>query len=152
MSENKSTNETLAYCGSCKMDLVATIVAKVGSKIVKVQCNTCKKERAYKAPKGVTEPGQTPTATTTTRKRKAAVSEEELASHKAVAIETEWKRLLGEASKAARVKYTPKAKLGLGDIVEHPSFGEGVVMRIAHPDKAEIIFKNDVKLLIHSRS
>ncbi|MBI3542566.1 MAG: hypothetical protein HY075_04750, partial [Deltaproteobacteria bacterium] len=48
-------------------------------------------------------------------------------------------------------KYTAKAKLALGDVVQHPMFGDGVVMRIQHPDKAEIIFQNDVKLLIHSR-
>lgn len=145
-------NEILAYCGSCKMDLTAVIVAKVGTKIVKVQCNTCRKERAYKAPKGVTEPGATPTASTATapRKRGAAAAAEEAAS-KAVAVEAEWNRLMGEAAAATKVKYTPKVKLNLGDVVEHPTFGNGVVMRIQHPDKAEIIFKNDVKLLIHSR-
>lgn len=150
-----SDNEVLAYCGACKMDLVATIVAKVGSKIVKVQCNTCKKERAFKAPKGVTEPGAAPTKVSKTgtggaRKKKPTAEEE--ASAKAVAVESEWNRLMGEAAAANRVKYSPKAKLALGDVVQHPMFGDGVVMRIQHPDKAEIIFQKDVKLLIHSRA
>jgi hypothetical protein len=149
------TNEVLAYCGSCKMDLKAMIVAKVGSKIVKVQCNTCKKERAYKAPKGVTEPGQPipgAAAPKASKRKSAAVKAEEAEAAKGVAVEIEWKRLMHEGSKAARVKYSPKAKLSLGDVIEHPSFGEGVVTRIQHPDKAEIIFQNDVKLLVHSRS
>jgi hypothetical protein len=131
------------------MDLVATIVAKVGSKIVKVQCNTCKKERAYKAPKGVTEPGQAPVKAPRASKKKPSAEDE--AAAKAVAVESEWNRLMGEAAAASRVKYTVHAKLNLGDVVQHPMFGDGVVMRIQHPDKAEIIFKNDVKLLIHSR-
>ena len=144
------TNEVLAYCGSCKMDLVAMVVAKVGSKIVKVQCNTCKKERAYKAPKGITEPGQVPAPK---KPRKRATSAAEAAEARTVSVEAEWTRLMGEADKAAtRVKYTPKTTLKLGDIVQHPSFGDGVVMRLIHPDKAELIFKTDMKLLIHSRS
>jgi hypothetical protein len=146
----ESENEVLAYCGACKMDLIATIVAKSGAKIAKVQCNTCKKERAFKAPKGVSEPGATPTATAATRKRKekAAVTE----AAKAVSVEAEWQRLMGESAKAARVKYSPKAKLNLGDVVQHPTFGEGVVTRVIHPDKVDIIFKTDLKMLIHSRN
>lgn len=149
-STNES-NEVLAYCGSCKMDLTATIVAKVGSKIAKVLCKTCKKERAYRPAKGVTEPGAAPTATTTTRKRASSSAAE---APKAVAVEVEWQRLLNESStaKAARVKYSPKAKLSPGEIVEHPTFGDGVVTKVMHPDKAEIIFRTDVKLLIHSRA
>src|SRR5580704_11670696 len=104
----ENENETLAYCGACKMDLIATIVAKVGSKIVKVQCNTCKKERAYKAPKGVTEPGQVPVKAPRASSRKKASPEDEAAA-KAVAVESEWNRMMGEASAANRVKYTPKA-------------------------------------------
>lgn len=142
------SDETLAYCGSCKMDLMATVVARVGSKIAKVQCNTCKKERAYKPAKGVSEPGQTPVAAPKKRASKASSDD----SAKSVAVEVEWKRLMGEAAKATRVKYSPKAKLGLGDVVDHTNFGEGVVTKVVHPDKAEIIFKSDIKMLIHSRS
>ena len=141
------STEILAYCGSCKMDLAAAIVAKVGSKIVKVQCKTCKKERAYKAPKGITEPGMAPPPKAP---RKRAAASEEV---KTVSVEAEWTRLMNEgATKANRVKYTTKSQLKLGDIVQHPTFGDGVVTRIAHPDKAEIIFQTDVKLLIHSRA
>ncbi|MBI3556723.1 MAG: hypothetical protein HY074_10710 [Deltaproteobacteria bacterium] len=151
MAEPTSDLETLAYCGACKMDLIATIVAKVGSKIVKVQCNTCRKERAYKAPKGITEPGQVVEKAAKTKRKSAAEKAEDEAAAKSVSIEVEWKRLMDAAAKAARVKYTVKAKLNLGDVVQHPMFGEGIVMRIAHPDKAEIIFKTDLKLLVHSR-
>ncbi|MBI3542716.1 MAG: hypothetical protein HY075_05510, partial [Deltaproteobacteria bacterium] len=91
------------------MDLKAIVVAKVGAKIAKVQCLTCKKERAFKAPKGVNEPGQVPAAPAAPKKRKSsAKSPEEIASERGVAIETEWKRLMSEAEKANRVKYTAK--------------------------------------------
>ena len=38
--------DTLAYCTSCKKELTHTVVAMKGDKIVKVLCNTCKKEHA----------------------------------------------------------------------------------------------------------
>lgn len=139
-------SEVLAYCGTCKMDLMAIVVAKVGSKIVKVQCKTCKKERGYKDPKGVNDPKSAPAAKT--KKARSAESDKEA---KAVTVQAEWERLMKDAAAAAKVKYSPKVKLNLGDVVQHPTFGDGIVTRIQHPDKAEIIFKSDLKLLIHSR-
>ena len=142
-----SSSEVLAYCGSCKMDLTAAIVAKVGGKIAKVMCKTCKKERAYRAPKGVNDPAVA--AQDAARKSKASGGTG--ATAKAVPIEQEWRRLMADADKTHRIKYSIKAKLTQGDVVEHPMFGDGIVMRVAHPDKAEVLFQNDTKLLIHSR-
>ena len=52
----RTAQDTLAYCGSCKMDLSHTIMAMQGDRVIRVQCRTCKKEHTYKAPKGVTDP------------------------------------------------------------------------------------------------
>lgn len=135
------------------MDLMAVIVAKMGPKIAKVQCKTCKKERAYKPPKGVNEPGAQPPAGAVSKKRtRAGQNDGNAEAQRTVSVEAEWKRLMNEAEKAARVKYSPKSILKQGDVVQHPTFGEGIVMRVAHPDKAEILFQNDLKLLIHSRN
>lgn len=68
--------ETLAYCTSCKMDLNHVIVAMKGDRIAKVQCLTCKKEHAYKAAKGVTEP----TAKKAKKQTKAEVAAEKAAT------------------------------------------------------------------------
>lgn len=149
-SKENTGSEVLAYCGNCKMDLAAIVVAKVGNDIAKVQCKTCKKERAYKPPKGVKDPGAEAKAATKKASKKKASAEAESAA-RAVSIEAEWNRLMAEATKANKVSYSPKAALKLGDVVAHPSFGEGIVTRLQHPDKAEILFKSDLKLLIHSR-
>lgn len=147
MPKNANTgSEVLAYCGSCKMDLTAVVVAKTGAKIAKVQCKTCKKEHAFKDPKGVTDPGQAPKPSIK-RKSASASGDEEV---KSVPIESEWKRLMDEAAKTPKIKYSVKATLKLGDVVIHPMFGNGIVMRVLHPDKAEIMFQTSLKLLIHS--
>ncbi len=142
----ETAKETLAYCGSCKMDLAAIVVARTGAKIVKVQCKTCKKEHGFKAPKGVSDPGDAPAP----KARKTKTSAE--GSSKAVSMEAEWTRLLKEAGAAPRTKYTPKTLLDVGVIVNHSMFGEGIVMRVIHPNKAEILFKGDLKILIHAGS
>jgi hypothetical protein len=44
--------------------------------------------------------------------------------------------------------YNAKAQMAVGDRIAHPTFGEGVVMKQIHPNKAEIIFEMDLKILI----
>lgn len=150
MSAKKTGSEVLAYCGSCKMDLMAVILAMNGASIARVQCKTCKGERAYRAPKGVKEPGAAGTVSSTTTRKTAPKAKEP--EPRGVPVAIEWKRLLDDAvaKKNRRITYIPKETFILGDIVDHPSFGPGIVTKLHFPNKAEIIFQNDVKLLVHS--
>lgn len=135
--------ETLAYCTSCKMDLNHIIVALKGDRIAKVQCLTCKKEHAFKAAKGVVEPGK---AVKATRTKKKAASDEEEVNH---SIEAEWQKLMLAHKDAPTKGYTVKSNFGLGDKINHPTFGEGIVGKLIYPNKIEVIFQMDVKVLIH---
>ena len=148
MPASNTASEILAYCGNCKMDLSAIIVAKVGAKIAKVQCKTCKKERAYKPPKGATSPGDEAPA----KKKRAAKSTTAADAAKTVSIEAEWTRLMGEIGHTNRAAYSPQKRFKQADVISHPSFGDGVVTRVIHPNKMEVLFKSDLKLLIHSPS
>ena len=55
MAKTAVAQEVLSYCTSCKIDLAHTIVSMKGDQVAKVECKTCKKTHAFKAPKGVTE-------------------------------------------------------------------------------------------------
>jgi hypothetical protein len=136
--------EALAYCTSCKMDLNHVVVAMKGDRIAKVQCFTCKKEHAYKAPKGVTEPSAAP-KTKAPRKKSAAA--EEAAIH---SIEVEWQKLMLTHKDAPLKSYSLKGNFALGDKLNHPNFGEGIVGKLIYPNKLEVIFRTDVKVLIHA--
>ncbi|MGE0616689.1 MAG: hypothetical protein AB7P04_13730 [Bacteriovoracia bacterium] len=129
--------ETLSYCTSCKMDLTHFIVAMKGDKIAKVECKTCKKTHAFKAPKGITEPGQ----------KKTRASKKATAEIKTV--EAEWERLMTTHKDAPMKSYTMKTLFSLGDKVNHKNFGEGIVGRLIYPNKIEVVFRTDVKILIH---
>lgn len=128
------------------MDLKAVVVAKDGPKIVKVQCKTCKKEHGYRPAKGVKDPALKKPSGATAK----SPSERKTVSQ-SVPVEAEWKKLVLESKNSNKINYTIRQKLNQGDLVAHPSFGEGVVTKIIHPDKAEIIFRDDVRVLIHSR-
>jgi len=135
--------ETLSYCTSCKIDLAHLIVSMKGDKIAKVECKTCKKTHAYKAPKGVTEVA--PKAA----KKKRASKKSEDGSPSATTIEAEWEKLMNTHRDAPFKSYAPKSKFILGDKIKHSTFGEGIVGKLIYPNKLEVIFRTDIKVLIH---
>ena len=129
--------EALSYCTSCKMDLNHVIVAMKGERIAKVQCLTCKKEHVYRAPKGATEPKA---------KRKTKKETAEAAGNP---IELEWEKLMSQHKDAPMKNYSMKTQFSLGDKIAHPNFGDGIVGKLIYPNKLEVIFRNDLKVLIH---
>lgn len=132
--------ETLAYCTSCKMDLNHIIVAMKGDKIAKAECQTCKKIHGFKAPKGITEP----------KVKKAKRSKKDDSAATAMSIEVEWEKLMNAHKDLPFKSYNTKAGFKLGDKIRHTSFGEGIVGKLIFPNKIEVIFKTDIRLLIHA--
>ncbi len=141
----KTGDEVLAYCGSCKMDLRANIVAMEGAKIARVMCRTCKKERSYSSPKGVKDPGATPTLV---KRRSTPTETREI---KTISVSAAWENAMSENKGKPKITYNIKTTFKPGDIIAHPNFGDGIVMKVLHPNKAEIMFENDIKLLLHSK-
>jgi hypothetical protein len=45
--------------------------------------------------------------------------------------------------------YSPTTAFQVHDKLKHPTFGEGVVQRLLHPKKIEVLFSMDLKILIH---
>lgn len=135
---NQTGTETLSYCTSCKMDLNHIVVAMKGDRIAKVQCLTCKKEHLFRAPKGVTEP---PKAKKTRKSKDTSQSD---ATH----IEAEWTKLMA-VNKVVAKKYTMKTAYLLGEKIAHPKFGEGVISKLIYPNKLEVVFRTDIKVLVH---
>ncbi len=135
-------SETLAYCTTCKMDLNAVIVAMKGDRIAKVQCLTCKKEHAFKTPKGI----DTPTA----KPKRASKKKEAAAAEVAQSIEAEWEKLMSTHKDAPFKNYSTKGAFILGDKIHHPNFGDGIVGKLIYPNKLEVIFRTDLKILIYA--
>lgn len=135
---NRVGGEVDALCTKCKMSLAHTIIAMVGDKIVRVQCNTCRGQHAYKgASATVSKPR-------TTKARSASGSA--ASSRAAITFD----QLLADKDLQQAKKYSPKETFAKDDLVEHPNFGYGVVME-ARGDKVNVLFKMAEKTLIHGR-
>ena len=132
--------EILSYCTKCKMDLAHTIMSMVDSTPARVLCRTCKSEHNYKVKKGVKDPNAAPKV----RKPSTRKPKEEV-----VPIEVEWTKLINASTKPTR-NYAANEYFNTGDKVAHTTFGEGIVQKVIYPNKIEIIFRSDLKLLVHS--
>ena len=132
--------ESLSYCTSCRMDLAHIIVSMKGDKIAKVECKTCKKTHVFRAPKGITTPKA--------KKPKKTKAGDAAASTRSV--EAEWERLMTETQAAAEKSYNRGQSFSLGDKIKHTTFGQGFVTKLIFPNKMEVIFKSDVRMLVHT--
>lgn len=134
MSEVGVGKEVLSYCNKCKLALAHLIVnMKSETTIGKVTCKTCDATHAYKDPSKV----RAKKKTTGARKGKATASIADL-----------WLDAVGKAGGSEK-PYSPKAEFSLGDIIDHPKFGPGVVEKCFDGNKIEVIFRHEIKVLMH---
>ena len=141
-SETAVGQEIVCFCTKCKMDLGHTIMSMVGGLPVRVMCRTCKSEHNYKKKKGVKDPSAAP-------KTRAPRATKESKAEKTVPVEMEWTKLMNASNRPMK-NYAANEAFQMGDKVSHSTFGEGVVQKLIFPNKVEVIFRTDVKLLIHA--
>lgn len=128
-------------CTRCKSTLNHTIVAMVGERVVRVECNTChgvhnyrgpieKKEKLSRqaAPKKETVPRQP--------KKDPLLSDIQ-----------EWENLKLTLNAEQAVPYDMNRKFRVNDLVSHATFGLGIVKSIIPPSKMEVLFQIGKKLL-----
>jgi len=138
MTELSVGKEVLSYCGKCKLTLAHTIVTmKATGALGKCECRTCKATHVYKDPSKVK--ASRVKAKTGTKKQSTQES-----------ISNLWLEAVNNASTKSQ-KYAPKEKFCVKDIIDHAKFGPGVVERLIDNDKIEVIFRHEIKTLIHNR-
>jgi hypothetical protein len=126
-----------ALCSKCG-DVWHVVVAKVGEQIVKVHCKECNKEHRYKNPKSASAAQKAPRAPREPRAEKAPVER--------------FDKPLVAADLAKPVRtYRASESFAVGDRVEHPSFGQGVV-EIAEPGKMTVFFATGRRVLAQSKT
>ena len=130
------------YCTRCKLDLAHTIVAVVAGVPARVLCNTCRTERKYRRKAGA---------------KKAAAPKKAASAGKRVDLqsneEVEWTNALQAAESAGQKAqfYNMSEAVEVGMIIDHRSFGLGVVQEILASTKARIRFKTGERTLVHNR-
>lgn len=128
-------------CTRCRREMNHTIVAMVGAKIVRVECNTCKGVHAYRAPKvvkqaGVAKDGQPKVATP----RKSKIDPE-------AAARAEWVDLQPTINPAQAIPYDMNRVYRVKNLLIHQLFGLGIVQAVLPPNKIDVLFQEGKKRL-----
>jgi ribosomal protein L44E len=135
----KVAKDIVSYCTSCRMDLVHTIVAVQGNKVVRVLCRTCKKEHAYRVPE----------------EQRAFASRKRVAKDPApgkARSTAEWEAAMERMRGHAANPYALDGSYEAGEKVDHPVFGTGMVRKLISPDKMEVLFEQGGKLLVRGNA
>ncbi len=140
---NQVSEDIVAYCTRCKLDLAHVIVALDGKKVKKVLCKTCDKEHVYKAPKK----GKAPP-----KKKKTKAKAKAKPKKITISPLEEWEKAM-ELSKDAPISvYEQDGTFKEGDKVDHRSFGKGLITKLILPNKLEVIFEEGTKFMIRGSS
>ncbi len=130
-----------AQCTRCRKLLNHTIVAMVGERVVRVQCNTCGGAHNYRP---VAEP-KTPAVRTSSSKAEKAPRAPR--KDPGAADREEWESLRPAMESGQAFPYDMNGTYRVNSVVAHPVFGLGVVKCVIKPDKMEVLFQAGKKLL-----
>lgn len=144
MSQPSVGKDVDAWCSRCGFILAHTIEAMVGDTIKRVHCNTCGGQHVYRAH----APGQGPSSP---RASKSEGGERRRTSGAGMAKASDYQRYLEGRDLSVKRPYSPKSTFSQGDLVEHPTFGLGVVTGLKDSTKVELLFEVGPKTLIHGR-
>ena len=125
-----------ALCSKCG-DVWHVVVAKVGDKIVKVQCKQCGGYHRYKSPHGAPAEAKLPSNKRPPKEPRAPRSPVERFEKPAVAA---------DLSKPAR-PYRASERFEVGERVDHPSFGQGIV-ELVDDGKITVFFATGRRVLV----
>jgi hypothetical protein len=138
MSQLTVGKDVLSYCSKCKLNLGHTIVAMKDSKhIAKVKCNTCGTIHAFKDPSNSSKQNKTRTKKTLTMPSKV------------ISVADLWMEKMSNTKKKS-TPYAMDQKFTEGDIIDHIKFGPGIVEKVVD-DKIEVIFRHEIKTLVHNK-
>lgn len=133
-------------CTRCRKILNHMIVAMVGEKVVRVECNTCRGIHNYHAPsipKIVKTPRSAPGGTT----RETAVVPRASKKDPAEIDREEWALLQPMFDRDRALQYDMNGRYQVRHLIIHPVFGLGVVKMVIVPHKMRVLFNDGIKLL-----
>jgi hypothetical protein len=129
MPEKPLAGDNIAsYCTKCKLGLDHAIVAMDGETIVKVKCKTCGGTHKFR------DPADPPKVRASKAKKGGAKS-----------AETLWEAGIAGAKGKEHV-YTMTAKYRVGDLINHHTFGKGIVQKL-YSNKCDMLFQDKERLM-----
>lgn len=146
----KVGGDTDSWCTKCRMMLTHRIVAMVGPKPARVECETCHSQHNYRE----RAPGDAAPTTRVVRASTAGSGPRAPRVSSAAKLEQErrdreqsWERAVTGRLMGDFIKYNIKTSFKVGDLVKHPKFGDGIVTTIIDAHKVEILFRDEPRKL-----
>ena len=128
-----------SYCSKCKLVLAHVVIAVKstarGTRPAKVECKTCKAVHAYKK--------EAPTPRKGGRRATGKTDE--------AARRAEYERLMEGRDISMAAKYKLSQSFTEEDVMDHKTFGVGLVIRVLSDKKIEVRFPTATKILVHDR-
>lgn len=146
MATYKVGGEVDAFCTRCKLTLAHTILAMVGTKIARVRCNTCGGDHVYRSAPGATDRPAASSSSHGTSSSRASAPRADKPEKVVISFEEQ----LAGKDIANAPKYSPKDTYKVDQVIQHPTFGLGLVTAV-RGDKVDIAFKSESKTLVHAR-
>ena len=129
MKKNLSFGDTVdARCSVCKKVTSHVVLAMVDILPLGVECLICKKIQRYSAPSVVRQ-------------------KTKLANVVPTIKQEDWDTLRAAMNSISVQEYNMDIAYRVGSIIKHPSFGPGLVQRLAGNRKMEILFEEGKKML-----
>ena len=139
-----------SWCTKCRMMLTHRIVAMVGPKPARVECETCHSQHNWRE----RAPGDAPVrearivgSSTGSGPRAPRVSHVTKLEQERRDRAQSWEKAVTGRMVGDFVKYNVKAQFKVGDLVKHPKFGDGVVTQVIDKNKVEILFRDEPRRL-----
>lgn len=124
-----------AYCTRCKLVLAHVIVAMRGSRPVRVECKTCGSVHAFKS-----ELPKKRTARRTAARDTTAMAQ------------AEYETLMQGRDMSQALRYKIADEFSVEDVIDHKTFGIGLVTKVLSDNKIEVAFQGGPKILAHGRA
>ncbi|MDR1297654.1 MAG: hypothetical protein LBO05_09865 [Deltaproteobacteria bacterium] len=146
-----------AQCMKCRRVTNHRVVSLLDGVVKRVLCLTCQSQHNYRPPVAAkpAKPASAKAEKTPKEARLPKETKEERVRKEALkAAQDEleqngkqW-RSLREKNKSAPVKYTLDGTYSADQVLAHPRFGTGFVIRLVMPNKIEVQFEDSLRVLV----
>lgn len=140
-------DEIDSRCPRCKEETIHRVVAMMAGSVHLVICTRCNGQHRHRASltggKKMTWPSE--------RQAKVLLKYRAAQTPKRQAPLSEWQAMRQSGGETEPVLYDQRQVYAEGQAIRHPVFGVGFVRRLAGPNKMEVVFADQVKVLVMDR-
>jgi hypothetical protein len=142
-------SEIDSWCTKCRMDLGHRIVAMVGGKPKRVECQTCFSQHNYRAPRSLDRTPVRRTASNISAPKPSGSAGHRAAEKARVQAQrvNEWEAKIAGQALDAFTRYSIDKTYKRGELIVHKKFGEGYVVDVLEDGKVSIMFRDGPKTL-----